>query len=61
MIEILKPYVEKKESDLNSEERNILCVAYKNAIGLRRIAWRAACKVTKIGKYKNYDTHTTKY
>jgi hypothetical protein len=48
MIDILKPYIEKKETDLSVEERNIMCVAYKNAIGLRRIAWRAAKGVTKI-------------
>jgi hypothetical protein len=48
MIEILKPYIEKKDSDLSIEERNIMCVAYKNAVGLRRIAWRAAKGVAKI-------------
>lgn len=42
MIDILKPYYEKKDADLSTEERNILCLAYKNAVGLRRIAWRAA-------------------
>jgi hypothetical protein len=54
MIDILKPYFEKKEADLTLEERNELCVAYKNAVGLRRIAWRAAKAVTKIPKYKQY-------
>ena len=47
MIDILKPYFESKpqdESDLTLEERNLLQVAYKNAVGLRRIAWRAAKK-----------------
>jgi hypothetical protein len=52
MIDILKPYFEKKESVLTLEERNELCVAYKNAIGLRRIAYRAATAATKIAKYK---------
>lgn len=52
MIDILKPYVETKETDLSVEERNILCVAYKNSIGLKRIAWRAASGVTKVKKYK---------
>ena len=46
MIDILKPYFELKavDEDLSSEERNLLQVAYKNAVGLRRIAWRAAKK-----------------
>jgi hypothetical protein len=48
MIDILKPYFEKKDSDLNTEERNILCLAYKNAVGMRRIAWRAATAAGKI-------------
>ena len=44
MIDILKPHFEaRKDGDLSSEERNVLCVAYKNAVGMRRIAWRAAC------------------
>ena len=43
------------------EERNELCVAYKNAIGLRRIAWRAATAVTKIPKYKEFSSDTNKY
>ena len=46
MIDILKPYFEGKSQneDLSMEERNLLQVAYKNAVGLRRIAWRAAKK-----------------
>lgn len=46
MISLLKPYVieSKEEEDLDFEERNILSVAYKNAVGLRRIAWRAVKK-----------------
>lgn len=54
MIDLLKPYFETvKTGSLNSEERNILCLAYKNAVGTRRIAWRAANAVTKIPKYYN--------
>lgn len=46
MIDLLKPLFEKKDGDLTTDERNILCLAYKNAVGMRRIAWRAASKVT---------------
>ena len=28
------------EEELNAEERNLLSVAYKNAVGARRAAWR---------------------
>lgn len=62
MIDILKPYFERKDEDLTTEERNILCLAYKNAVGMRRIAWRAASQVTKIPKYsKPYGTDTVAY
>ena len=46
MIDILKPYFEriKITDEITTEERNLLSVAYKNAIGLKRIAWRAAKK-----------------
>ena len=49
MIDILKPYFETKDpkEELTTEERNLLSVAYKNAVGLRRIAWRAAQKALK--------------
>ncbi len=49
MIDILKPYFEQKPADeeITAEERNLLSVAYKNAVGLRRIAWRAAKKALK--------------
>lgn len=61
MIDILKPFFEKKDSDLSTDERNILCLAYKNAVGMRRIAWRAASAVTKIPKYKDFTKDTTSY
>lgn len=61
MIDILKPYIEKKEGDLSVEERNILCVAYKNAIGLRRIAWKSTTEALKIKKYKQFKKEVTAY
>jgi hypothetical protein len=44
MIELLRPHFENRRdsTDLTQDERNVLCVAYKNAVGMRRIAWRAA-------------------
>jgi len=53
MIDILKPYFELKDSsdEVTIEERNLLSVAYKNAVGLRRIAWRAAKKALKTTKF----------
>lgn len=28
-------------NELTNDERNLLCIAYKNVVGSRRIAWRA--------------------
>ena len=55
MIALLKPYIEAKDGDdLDFEERNILSVAYKNAVGLRRIAWRAVKKAQTMYKHRQY-------
>lgn len=61
MIDILKPHFEKKDGDLSSEERNILCLAYKNAVGMRRIAWRAASATVKEKKYKDFKNDSYTY
>ena len=62
MIALLKPYIESKQDDLDFEERNILSVAYKNAVGMRRIAWRAVSKAGSISKYqKRYSSEMSQY
>lgn len=63
MIDILKPYFEMKamDEDLSSEERNLLQVAYKNAVGLRRIAWRAAKKASTTQKFAPFHEHIQTY
>ena len=40
MVETMKKVV-KMGANLTIEERNLLSVSYKNAIGARRTAWRA--------------------
>jgi hypothetical protein len=61
MIALLKPYIENKKEDLDFEERNILSVAYKNAVGMRRIAWRATNKALSIYKYEKYNDEMKRY
>ena len=63
MIDILKPYFESKpgNEDLTIDERNLLQVAYKNAVGLRRIAWRAVKKASKTNKFASYQDHSVNY
>lgn len=63
MIDILTPYFQDKDpnEDLTIEERNLLSVAFKNAVGLRRIAWRAAQKALKTNKFAPYKTQMESY
>ena len=63
MIDILKPYFESRTTgeELSSEERNLLSVAYKNAVGLRRIAWRAAKKALASQKLAVYQPSMALY
>lgn len=50
-----------KESDLSNEERNLLSVAYKNAVGQRRTAWRAVSAIGQNPKYSQYSGALNKY
>jgi 14-3-3 protein epsilon len=54
MIDFLKVLQEKDDEDLTVDERNLLSVAYKNAISERRTAWRA---FTSIGQNKKYEKY----
>ena len=40
MVSSMKEVVEKKQGNLDVEQRNLLSVAYKNVIGARRASWR---------------------
>ncbi len=63
MIDVLKPYFETKDPNeqLTSEERNLLSVAYKNAVGLKRIAWRASKKALTTHKFAAFKSHIEDY
>ncbi len=53
--------VVKKETELTLEERNLLSVAYKNTIGLRRTAWRMVSAIEKKEKYAQFRDVTKEY
>ena len=53
--------VVKKETELSLEERNLLSVAYKNTIGLRRTAWRMVTAIEKKEKYAQFREVTGEY
>jgi hypothetical protein len=63
MVEILKPYFEQRPAteDLTYEERSSLTVAYKNAVGHKRIAWRATKKALGTTKFSAYRTEIAEY
>ena len=47
MARYMKAYVEKDSEHLEPEKRNLLSVAYKNAVGSRRSAWRVISSIEK--------------
>ncbi len=40
ILQFMKEHVKKSETDLLTEERNLLSVSYKNVVGSRRSSWR---------------------
>ena len=60
MLIFLKPLIEKKE-ELQSEERNLVSVAFKNISGNKRTAWRALTAIEENPKYEKYHEKTKLY
>lgn len=58
MAEFMKD-VAKMGEELTVEERNLLSVAYKNAVGARRASWRIISSVEQKEKSKNNSTNVT--
>lgn len=56
MAELMKSVAEMKK-ELSVEERNLLSVAYKNAVGARRASWRVISAVEVKQKNKGYERH----
>jgi hypothetical protein len=63
MVEVLKPYFEQRPAteELTNEERNLISLAYKNAVGQKRIAWRATKKALCTTKFSAYRTEMAEY
>jgi 14-3-3 protein epsilon len=45
MIEFVRLFISKAESEFSEDERNILSVAFKNVVGNRRTAWRVLSSI----------------
>lgn len=58
MVEHMKK-VASLSPDLSVEERNLLSVAYKNVIGLRRASWRIVSSIENKEESKNNTEHLT--
>ncbi len=45
MVEYTKQFSRASDNELNTDERNILSVAFKNVVGTRRAAWRVLSSI----------------
>lgn len=61
MVEFLKEVIQTKEEDLNTEERNLLSVGFKNLISSRRAAWRTVGAIEQNEKYAEYSGDCAEY
>lgn len=59
MVEHMKA-VAKMSPDLSVEERNLLSVAYKNIIGIRRASWRIVSSIESKEEAKGATEHVSK-
>lgn len=56
MVEFLENMVEKRDTDLNSDERNLLSIAYKNSVTSKRTALRTVMAYEMKEKKKENST-----
>lgn len=49
------------DTELSVEERNLLSVAYKNAIGSRRTSWRIVSLIEQKKDQKDHETQIKEY
>jgi len=61
MAEKMKTVVKTTKSELSTEERNLLSVAYKNVVGARRSAWRVLSSIEQKDKGGDKQVVTKEY
>ena len=61
MFKHLKSAIKLKSEDLNSEERNLLSVGFKNLIGSRRTALRNISAISQNPKYTHFSEALERY
>ena len=57
MVEAMKLVSQTPGTELTVEERNLLSVAYKNVIGVRRASWRILSGIAQKEKSKGNAEH----
>ena len=61
MVDFLEQVLDAKTEDLNSEERNLLSVGFKNLISANRSAWRTITAIEQNEKYAEYSDDCKTY
>lgn len=61
MVGFLKEVILAKDDDLNTEERNLLSVGFKNLISSSRSAWRTVGAIEQNEKYAEYSKDCADY
>jgi 14-3-3 protein epsilon len=61
MVDFLKPVLDQKGSDISSDERNLLSVAFKNLISSKRTAWRTISAIEQNPKYQKFGESLAAY
>jgi hypothetical protein len=61
MVDFLKPVLDTKGSDITSDERNLLSVAFKNLISSKRTAWRTITAIEQNPKYSKFGESLAAY
>ena len=60
MIDYVTEFCKKDDQELTIDERNILSVAFKNAVGTRRAAWRVISLIERKEKNKGATQNAEK-
>lgn len=60
MVEYAKQFSRISDAELNTDERNILSVAFKNVVGTRRAAWRVLSSIQKKENNKSNNENVNK-
>jgi hypothetical protein len=61
MVDFLKPLIDEKGSNMSTDERNLLASAFKNQVGLHRVAHRTIKVLLNNERYIKFKPSLTDY